>query len=125
MQYCGEYCVPNCINCVYGEIIKKDENDIMNSDIFCKLQNQQFKAENACDDFKCLNSILGTFIHKKDLQEYLNYAIRRWRKRRDEAENEEDKLIAMCYVDAFQSVRVSFFNELLPIEEENKDIKGF
>ena len=40
-----------------------------------------------------------------------------WRKKRDNATTDEDKLMAVCYVDAFRSVRVSVFGELLPLEE--------
>ena len=47
-----------------------------------------------------------------ELKEYLDEAIESWRKRRDYANTDEDELIAMCYVDAFQSVRVSMLGEL-------------
>lgn len=66
------------------------------------------------------------------IKEYLDNAIVRWRNRREVATNrmeelkqndnwggdqytnsEEDLLIATCYIDAFQSVRVSLFSELL------------
>lgn len=50
------------------------------------------------------------------LREYLDHAIRSWRKEKIEALTEEDKLIASCYIDAFQSVRVSMLGELLPFE---------
>ncbi len=48
------------------------------------------------------------------IKDYLDDAIRHWRKKRDNATTDEDKLMAVCYVDAFQSVRVSVFGELLP-----------
>ena len=52
---------------------------------------------------------------KEDVRNYLDHAITRWRKRvKDDGNSEEDTLVAMCYVDAFQSVRVSLFGELLP-----------
>ncbi len=64
-------------------------------------------------------------FNKESIQEYLDNAIRRWRIRKadaikmrgDEANPEGETLIAMCYVDAFQSVRTSLFGELLEIEE--------
>lgn len=49
---------------------------------------------------------------------YLDHAIKRWRVRKLEKEDEEEKLVAACYVDAFQSVRTSFFGECLPEEVE-------
>lgn len=52
-----------------------------------------------------------------EIKDYLDDAIRHWRKKRDNAITDEDKLMAVCYVDAFQSVRVSVFGKLLPLEE--------
>ena len=51
------------------------------------------------------------------IKDYLDDAIRHWRKKIDNATTDEDKLMAVCYVDAFRSVRVSVFGELLPLEE--------
>ncbi|RLI54444.1 MAG: hypothetical protein DRP09_13045 [Candidatus Thorarchaeota archaeon] len=50
---------------------------------------------------------------KKDVQAYLDYAIRHWRKARSKGNR-----VAKYYVDAFQSVRVSLFGKLLPKEEK-------
>lgn len=47
---------------------------------------------------------------EEQVKEYLDKCIRFWRKKRDE-ENSE---IAKYYIDAYQSVRISLFNELLP-----------
>ena len=55
-------------------------------------------------------------FEKEKVKEYLDDAIKVWRKRKEEAKNEEDKLIAICYVDAFQSVRISLFGELLGVD---------
>jgi len=55
------------------------------------------------------------------LKEYLDNAIINWREKRDNAETEKESLIASCYVDAFQSVRVSILGELL---EKNKGDKN-
>ena len=55
------------------------------------------------------------------VQKYLDGCIVYWRKKRKKAvtaKNEEDELVAMCYVDAFQSVRNSIFGELLSVEED-------
>lgn len=41
---------------------------------------------------------------------YLDEAIEYWRDKRDDSEEYE---FAHCYIDAFQSVRVSLFGELL------------
>ncbi len=58
------------------------------------------------------------------VKDYLDSAIKIWRQRREESikgsvtgkvpNGEEEALIASCYVDAYQSVRVSIFGELLP-----------
>ena len=61
-------------------------------------------------------------ISKQEIQDYLDDAIRNWRNRKEEYNNEENKLIAMCYIDAFQSVRVSLLGELLPIEQTHDNI---
>lgn len=58
-------------------------------------------------------------ITKDGLRSYLDEAIRAWRRKKAEAvvkEDDEAMLIASCYVDAFQSVRISFLGELLPKE---------
>ena len=48
------------------------------------------------------------------IKKYLDKAIKLWRQRREEAvKDSEDELVAKCYVDAFQSVRTSLFDELL------------
>jgi hypothetical protein len=62
-------------------------------------------------------SDLITF-NKEEVMDYLDTAITRWRERKIESKEWEDILIASCYIDAFQSVRMSLFGEFLP-EEEN------
>lgn len=50
---------------------------------------------------------------------YLDNAIRKWRENRDDAIEgwaNPDLIRAEAYVDAFQSVRLSLFGELLPVE---------
>ena len=47
------------------------------------------------------------------LRKYLDMAIRNWRKRKEEAVDELEEHTAACYIDAFQSVRVSILGELL------------
>jgi len=57
-------------------------------------------------------------LTEKSIKEYLDKAIRLWRQRREEAaKDSEDELVARCYIDAFQSVRTSLFNELLKPEK--------
>lgn len=53
----------------------------------------------------------------EELKEYLDEAIRSWRRRKNKADSDQDVLIARCYIDAFQSVRVSVFGSTLPLEE--------
>lgn len=62
------------------------------------------------------------------IKEYLDNAITKWRTKREESkkgylqallrteeiEFDKELLISSCYIDAFQSVRVSLFGELLP-----------
>jgi len=49
---------------------------------------------------------------EKDVKEYLDNAIMCWRKERDDmSKSKEERLIAICYIDAFQSVRMSLFDE--------------
>lgn len=61
-------------------------------------------------------------LTKENLRLYLDTAIRNWRKKRREADetgDEEGSLIASCYVDAYQCVRVSMLDELLKQDEED------
>ena len=60
---------------------------------------------------------------EEDIKAYLDDAIRNWRERKIKADDPftpfsgDDKLIASCYIDAFQSVRMSLFGDLLPKED--------
>ena len=49
-----------------------------------------------------------------DLIEYLDRVIDHWRNALKNAQDSEETLVDMCYIDAFQSVRVSAFGELKP-----------
>lgn len=54
---------------------------------------------------------------RRELREYLDDAIRKWRGARDaRGVSRADRHTAECYVDAFQSVRASILGELLPVE---------
>lgn len=55
-----------------------------------------------------------TFIERPPdaLRDYLDHAIRTWR-----ADTEHPAEMRSHYIDAFQSVRVSMFDELLPLDE--------
>lgn len=59
-------------------------------------------------------------INSTSIKEYLDGTIRRWRKNLKFFKNEEDKIMAKHYIDAFQSVRVSLFGETLPKGGETK-----
>jgi hypothetical protein len=55
---------------------------------------------------------------KKEVKNYLDSVIIFWRKQRDDKitrgiDNQQE----VCYIDAYQSVRVSLFGEMLPIDE--------
>lgn len=59
-------------------------------------------------------------LEKDSVRSYLDGCIRYWRGKKKEAilqKSDEEKLIAMCYIDAFQSVRSSLFGEILPLED--------
>lgn len=58
------------------------------------------------------------FISLDFVKGYLDRCIIKWRKNLKKAKTEEDKLIAKCNIDTFQSVRVSLLGELLPKEEK-------
>lgn len=69
---------------------------------------------NACT--RCLRKQIATALaeQRKPLRVYLDEAIRNWRVIRD-TEGHEHAAIAPCYIDAFQSVRVSMLGEVLPV----------
>ena len=49
---------------------------------------------------------------EKNVKEYLDSCIVIWRDKRDNMENsKEERLMAVYYIDAYQSVRMSLFNE--------------
>lgn len=51
-------------------------------------------------------------MHKRcDIRNYLDQSIDFWRNARDTAQTEPDKTMAIHYVDAFQSVRITIFDE--------------
>jgi len=52
-------------------------------------------------------------FEKDAVKEYLDKCIKHWRIGKKITSDDEDKLVAACYVDAFQSVRISIFGELL------------
>jgi hypothetical protein len=55
---------------------------------------------------------------EEKLKSFLDNSIRYWRKKKQEAGTPNEHLTASCYVDAYQSVRVSMFNEVLPKEDK-------
>jgi hypothetical protein len=57
---------------------------------------------------------------REAVKEYLDGAIRHWRRLRDkQPEAVREECMATYYVDAFQSVRVSLFGEVLGEEEDS------
>ena len=64
-------------------------------------------------------SLTNRAIYPGDrLRSYLDHAIEAWRIKGKEAQTKKDKLVSACYVDAFQSVRVSMLGEPLPVKQE-------
>ncbi|MFB5761138.1 hypothetical protein [Paenibacillus medicaginis] len=55
-------------------------------------------------------------MNTEEFKDYLDGAIRKWRMNKASATDEWDEHTAACYIDAFQSVRVSVFGETLPAE---------
>ena len=53
-------------------------------------------------------------LNVKDIDRLIRY----WRRVKKKAKNREEELVASCYVDAFQTVRVNHKLPLLPKEEE-------
>lgn len=53
-----------------------------------------------------------------DIKNYLDGLIHYWRKERDKGTT--PPLVCRCYIDAYQSVRVSIFGKLLPKEVKNE-----
>jgi hypothetical protein len=60
-------------------------------------------------------------MEQEKIREYLDKCIRFWRKRREDSKNNNiEKIKAECYIDAFQSVRVTLFGYSLPMEKTDK-----
>lgn len=58
---------------------------------------------------------------EKDVKDYIDTCIRLWRRKyRDSIFDEDERLVAACYVDAYQSVRTSLFGETLPITDSER-----
>ena len=54
-------------------------------------------------------------MNKEEIKNYLDNCISRMKEKRDKAiiEKDDEKfIIAMCYIDAYQSVRISIFGGL-------------
>ena len=56
-------------------------------------------------------------INSTSIKKYLDKCIIYSRKQLKNSKTKKDKLMAKCYIDAYQSVRVSLFGKLLPKEE--------
>ena len=55
-------------------------------------------------------------FEKREIKKYLDKCIILWREKRDNAEDEEHRIMAVYYIDAFQSVRTTIFGETLPVD---------
>ena len=62
---------------------------------------------------------LNNIIRNEDVKNYLDNAIRNWRKILKD-KNHKNHNIAIYYCDAFQSARVSLLGEALPKEDNKK-----
>lgn len=74
--------------------------------------------------YKIIKEELNTIdFNKKAIQAYCDRLIVHWRERRDQAVKKKDEdgiLITKCYIDAYQSVRISLFGQLLSKKKKNK-----
>lgn len=59
-------------------------------------------------------------MNTKSIKEYLDSCIEHWREIQILTETEEDFVMSSHYIDAFQSVRMSLFGELLPVKRPLK-----
>lgn len=62
---------------------------------------------------------------EEDVREYLDTAIRYWRKVKVTTDNEEVEIIAGYYIDAYQSVRVSLLGKPLGVCSTIGSAAGF
>ena len=53
-------------------------------------------------------------MNSEEINKYLDNVITLWRKRKEEYKDEDEIFMSRCYIDAYQSVRISLFGELLP-----------
>lgn len=53
---------------------------------------------------------------KDEIKKYLDHCITLWRERRDSSGSQAE--MAVYYIDAYQSVRVSIYGELLEVNED-------
>lgn len=52
------------------------------------------------------------------VKEYLDRNIRHWRASRDGSSEMYDAQIALHYIDAYQTIRLALFGEMLPLHEQ-------
>lgn len=55
-------------------------------------------------------------LTEEDIKQYLDSCITHWRERKKNATVLSDIDMAVHYIDAYQSVRISLFDELFPVE---------
>jgi hypothetical protein len=56
-----------------------------------------------------------------EIKNYLDGAITQWRQTRDTTTEEVERTMAVHYIDAFQSVRVTLFGQTLQVDEDDLD----
>lgn len=56
---------------------------------------------------------------REDIKKYIDECIFYWRDKRNTANDGVSIWTAICYVDAFQSIRNSIFDEMLPFEGQS------
>ena len=53
-------------------------------------------------------------FQKKEVQDYLDRCIKYWRNQKEQSEDDTIfDVVSSCYIDAYQSVRISLFGETL------------
>jgi len=66
-------------------------------------------------------------FNEESVMAYLDRVITVWRRRKEDASGDDGDLamenMAICYIDAFQSVRVSLFGELLSLPEVGESME--
>lgn len=83
-------------------------------------QDHTYPKRKAAASIPIPNSAGGDVDFTPDaVRGYLDLAIRQWRNTRDTSPDDVEQTMATHYIDAFQSVRMSLFGDLLQADEED------